>query len=794
MAGEQGGPLGGAERRTRVLARVRAHLGRVHAFAAGSERYLKLANAHLLTLESDPDDADALEAVFRVFRCIRGSARALGLQDIERFAAERDRLLGLIVSGRIPLAGDTLDRLFDAVDVLRRHLGFVGEAAGTGQALTPQRVLHDLWCWTESLSRPFEPPWDMPPEQLRLESQRRIGELLVEGGVTTTGTLEAALAEQRGPRARPRLGEVLFDRVKVSRTQLEHATRIQRDDPEAGRLGEVLVKMGAVRRDDIETALARQRDDTPPRLGEVLVRSERAPAKAVARTLRRQSFLRDALRYGLAALAARFAPGRDKAPASAQLGEDGRLEGDLGLFGDFVARTRDYLETADARLLELESDPHDPAALEALHQALHRIGGAAALLGLEDIRRFAHAFQRMIIQAQQGHIVMRGPMLDIAFDAVSQLRRHADYVAEARATGKWLKRDPAMPDYLACMRAAAAGRFLGLRIGAAEPQPATKRLGEILVESGAATPEDLEAALAEQRHIPARQRLGDILVAQGKVTRADLERVLDAQQRDPSLGRLGEILAQWGMLEPADIEAALERQRSPERPKLGELLVRSGRVSAKAVAHALRGQRAGLARTAAATLVATTVLAPAARGDSSMRSDGDSALVWVAEPSTHAAGLDSDGDGLTDKAERALGTDPFNPDSDGDGIPDGWEVWNALDPLDPDDAHQDPDGDGLTNLEEYYAGTMPFEPDTDGDGFWDGFEVQRGTDPLSSASMPYSGVLGDVNRDGAVNALDVQYVINAALGFASPVPADVNQVGGVNAVDVQMVIQAALHR
>lgn len=35
---------------------------------------------------------------------------------------------------------------------------------------------------------------------------------------------------------------------------------------------------------------------------------------------------------------------------------------------------------------------------------------------------------------------------------------------------------------------------------------------------------------------------------------------------------------------------------------------------------------------------------------------------------------DSDGDGLTDDEEAALGTDPHNPDTDGDGLLDGWEV------------------------------------------------------------------------------------------------------------------------
>lgn len=54
--------------------------------------------------------------------------------------------------------------------------------------------------------------------------------------------------------------------------------------------------------------------------------------------------------------------------------------------------------------------------------------------------------------------------------------------------------------------------------------------------------------------------------------------------------------------------------------------------------------------------------------------------------------LDSDGDGLSDDEERALGTDPFNPDTDGDGISDGDEVDCGSDPLDPTSVCKDDGG------------------------------------------------------------------------------------------------------
>ncbi len=89
---------------------------------------------------------------------------------------------------------------------------------------------------------------------------------------------------------------------------------------------------------------------------------------------------------------------------------------------------------------------------------------------------------------------------------------------------------------------------------------------------------------------------------------------------------------------------------------------------------------------------------------------------------------DSDGDGLTNEQERALGTDPNNPDTDFDGLKDGEEVNKyKTDPL-----KADTDGDGLTDGDEVRKyETDPLKADTDGDGLTDGDEVNKHkTDPL----------------------------------------------------------------
>jgi len=88
---------------------------------------------------------------------------------------------------------------------------------------------------------------------------------------------------------------------------------------------------------------------------------------------------------------------------------------------------------------------------------------------------------------------------------------------------------------------------------------------------------------------------------------------------------------------------------------------------------------------------------------------------------------DSDRDGLTNKVEKSLGTNPNVADSDADGLSDGLEVNTySTDPL-----VADTDGDGLSDGSEVNTyGTQPLISDTDGDSVDDGEEIQEGLDPL----------------------------------------------------------------
>ncbi len=110
-------------------------------------------------------------------------------------------------------------------------------------------------------------------------------------------------------------------------------------------------------------------------------------------------------------------------------------------------------------------------------------------------------------------------------------------------------------------------------------------------------------------------------------------------------------------------------------------------------------------------------------------SDGDG-LSDVAERCEHGTDPStpfSDSDSLDDLTEVNLGTDPTLADTDGDGLDDGVEI--EVYGTDPSVA--DTDGDGLSDhTETAVHGTDPLISDTDGDGLSDGDEISTwGTDP-----------------------------------------------------------------
>lgn len=134
-----------------------------------------------------------------------------------------------------------------------------------------------------------------------------------------------------------------------------------------------------------------------------------------------------------------------------------------------------------------------------------------------------------------------------------------------------------------------------------------RMLGELLLQAGHITADQLEHALAEQNKTG--EKLGETLIRLGLLTHKQLDVILDFQQKQAdgkgplSPLRLGELLITAGHITRDQLDDALYKQKLSQK-RLGEILVEEGYAHPHHIKHGLRLQHMLLAAAMAFMLTA----------------------------------------------------------------------------------------------------------------------------------------------------------------------------------------------
>ena len=103
------------------------------AFVAEAEDGITDLNNALLALEADPEDAEAMDDVFRVAHTLKGNAAAMGYEDVSDFGHALEDLLDAVRQGDRDVTPELMDLLFEGVDTVE---AMVSEIADTGDVST----------------------------------------------------------------------------------------------------------------------------------------------------------------------------------------------------------------------------------------------------------------------------------------------------------------------------------------------------------------------------------------------------------------------------------------------------------------------------------------------------------------------------------------------------------------------------------------------------------------------------------------------------------------------------------
>jgi two-component system, chemotaxis family, sensor kinase CheA len=198
-------------------------------------------------------------------------------------------------------------------------------------------------------------------------------------------------------------------------------------------------------------------------------------------------------------------------------------DSDHDLIVSFVIESREYLQSAEASMLSLETDPGNPEAVNTVFRAFHTIKGTSGFLGLTLIQELAHRAESLLSRIRDRKIRCTGGYADLALRSADELNELVQSVQNALG-GESISK-PAGYDEL--MRVLADPEAAGISDDPSEASVPHLRVGDILVAAGKVSREEVESVAASQ----GRHKIGEALLKSQVSSVTDLAEALRTQRR-----------------------------------------------------------------------------------------------------------------------------------------------------------------------------------------------------------------------------------------------------------------------
>ena len=193
---------------------------------------------------------------------------------------------------------------------------------------------------------------------------------------------------------------------------------------------------------------------------------------------------------------------------------------DDSLLRDFIFEGLEYIDEIEVNLLNLEKEPENLDCVNTIFRPFHSIKGVAGFLNLGMIRDLAHSLENLLDKVRNKELFVSSELIDIILDGADALKALIIKVKEE------MEGNPDKPleiDLAALKRRIESVEQDGTDI------VEVKKLGTILVESGAITEENLEQGLEVAGQLIPPQKIGEALISEGKVTPRQVSQALRKQ-------------------------------------------------------------------------------------------------------------------------------------------------------------------------------------------------------------------------------------------------------------------------
>ena len=232
------------------------------------------------------------------------------------------------------------------------------------------------------------------------------------------------------------------------------------------------------------------------------------------------------------------------------------------ILNDFLTESNEMLEVLDQRFVTLESDPNNTDLLNEIFRAMHSMKGSAGFLGFTQLVNVAHRGENILNKLRQGDMAVSPTIISVILETIDVIKA---IMADIRATGT---DSNVATDAIA----ATLDAIINGKTSAAAPAAATPAAPNIEPASVADTAAPSPAPAPSAQPAPT---LGEILVNEGLASKDQVLDALNAQQHQPEPKTpLGEILLQAKAITERALDQALHKQEKQPKPAEEDATIR----------------------------------------------------------------------------------------------------------------------------------------------------------------------------------------------------------------------------
>jgi Chemotaxis protein histidine kinase and related kinases len=234
------------------------------------------------------------------------------------------------------------------------------------------------------------------------------------------------------------------------------------------------------------------------------------------------------------------------------------------ILNDFLTESNEMLEVLDQRFVTLESDPNNTDLLNEIFRAMHSMKGSAGFLGFNHLVDVAHRGENILNKLRQGEMAVVPVVISVILETIDVIKA---IMADIRESGT--DTNVATEEIAAKLDDIINGRTnLSMPAAASAFSVPEERVTDLPVDTTSSSDSQVSAASAPHT-------LGEILVDEGLASKDQVLDALNAQQHQPDPKTpLGEILLQAKAITERALDQALQKQEKQPRPPEEDATIR----------------------------------------------------------------------------------------------------------------------------------------------------------------------------------------------------------------------------